>query len=435
MRWKSITYWQESIRGDGMGIGDYKIKSEDFNNRDIMGLPDKPSEAGISAAALKERFDAGAKYVLMPKINGLIEALLSTEGAANIGAVQITGVSGYTVQEILAAFKVLLDAKQSIEQSNIDVDKKFDKTEAQALVKEIGFVENTGVFTVTKYDGSIKTINTALEKVALDVRLEGQQFVLTLVDGTEQSVDLSAFLTQTELKDSETVALSEEAGVLVARLVLASVTKEHLAADATAYLEAKESAAANHAAEAGFQASNALASANSAADSKVTAQECAEEACGCAASAAEAMQEAVQLKEDTVSLAAAEVTKAEAQAQFAAGHAAEAAASADSAAGEADRAKREADRASAIAGGDFLERSVYDPTGQMQDVFHCDIDCGHFEDGEADAVALHIASIYAHSNLNVDGNLDSVSEAAATLAEHESDPNAHGNMVLDGGVI
>ncbi len=32
-----------------MGIGDYKVKSEDFNNKDIMGLPDKPSEAGFSA--------------------------------------------------------------------------------------------------------------------------------------------------------------------------------------------------------------------------------------------------------------------------------------------------------------------------------------------------------------------------------------------------
>ena len=217
-----------------MGIGDYKVKSEDFNNKDIMGLPDKPSEAGFSAEMLKARFDAGAKNVLAPKLNALIDALLSTEGAANVGAVQIAGVAGYTVQEILAALKVLLDTKQSIEQSDIDVNKKFDKTEAQALVKEIGFAANTGIFTVTKYDGSVQTIDTALEKVALDVRLEGQQFVLTLADGTVQRVDLSAFLTQTELKDSGTIALAEEAGVLVARLLLASVSKDHLAADATA---------------------------------------------------------------------------------------------------------------------------------------------------------------------------------------------------------
>ena len=321
-----------------MGIGDYKVKSEDFNNKDIMGLPDRPSEAGFSAEQLKARFDAGAKRVVAPNLNALIDALLSTEGAANIGATQIAGVAGYTVQEILAALKVLLDTKQSIEQSNIDVNQKFDKTEAQALVKEIGFAANTGVFTITKYDGSVQTIDTALEKVALDVRLEGQQFVLTLADGTVQRVDLSAFLTQTELKDSTTIALAEEAGVLVARLLLASVTKDHLAADATAYLEAKESAAAASAAEAGVQAGNALASANSAAASKVLAQECAEDACSCAANAA------------------ASESTAGAKANAAALSAAGAAQSAASAASEADRAKGEADRAAAIVGGDYATR-------------------------------------------------------------------------------
>ena len=44
---------QESIRGEDMGIDDYKVKSEDFNNKDIMGLPDRPSEAGFSAEQLK----------------------------------------------------------------------------------------------------------------------------------------------------------------------------------------------------------------------------------------------------------------------------------------------------------------------------------------------------------------------------------------------
>ena len=38
-----------------MGIGDYKVKSEDFNNKDIMGLPDKPSEAGFSLTTSSSR--------------------------------------------------------------------------------------------------------------------------------------------------------------------------------------------------------------------------------------------------------------------------------------------------------------------------------------------------------------------------------------------
>lgn len=348
-----------------MAITDHKVKAEDFDRKDIMSMPDKPSEAGMNAATIKEQFDAGAKKVISPKVNALIDELTSTEGAGNIGAEQIEGLSGYTVQDILVAMKVLLDTKQSIEQSDLDIDKKFDKTEAQSLVKSIGFTDTTGVFVITKYDGTTTTIDTAMEKVALNVRLDGQQFVLTLVDGTEQRVDLSAFLKQTEIKDSTTIALAEEAGVLVAKLKAAAVKLEHLNGEVTAYLEAKESAAAASASEAGVQAGNALASANAAAASQQSAKSCADDACRCASNAEITEQEVEQLKED----AAAEVTKAAAQAVAAAGSAAEAALSAVNAAKEANRAKTEADRAESIAGGDVMTRAVYDPTGKNQDIF------------------------------------------------------------------
>lgn len=275
-----------------MAISDYKIRSEEFSGKDIVGLPDKPSEAGITAATLKERFDAGNQKDCSSKYNNLIEELVGSGGAGNIGAAQIPGLSGYNVQDILAAVKVLLDTKQSIEQSNIDVNKKFDKTEAQALVKTIVFNEMNGVFTVTKYDGTTQTIDTALEKVTLNVRLDGQQFVLTLVDGTEQRVDLSAFLTQTEIKSSNTISLTEESGVIVARLINGSVEKEHLSAATLVYLEGKESSAAASAAEAAVQAGNALASANAAAASQQPALECAENACRCSSDAGISAQEA-----------------------------------------------------------------------------------------------------------------------------------------------
>ena len=348
-----------------MAITDHKVKDEDFNGKDITKLPDKPSEAGMNATTLKERFDAGAKKVLSPRVNALIDELVSPGGAGNIGAKQIEGLSGYTVQDILAAMKVLLDTKQSIEQSDLDINEKFDKTEAQSLIKSIGFTDTTGVFTITKYDGSVVTIDTAMEKVALDVKLDGQQFVLTLVDGTEQRVDLSAFLKQTEIKDSTTIALAEESGVLVAKLLLAAVKREHLHSEVTEYLEAKESAAAASAGEAGVQAGNALASANAAAASQQSAKSCADDACRCATNAEITEQEVLQLKQD----AAAEVAKAATQAVAAAGSAAEAALSALNAANEATRAKTEADRAESIAGGDVMTGAVYDPTRRNQDVF------------------------------------------------------------------
>ena len=67
-----------------MAITDYKIKNEDFNGKDIMGLPDKPSEAGMNAATLKERFDAAIKYIVMPKFNALLD-YLENSGAESIG--------------------------------------------------------------------------------------------------------------------------------------------------------------------------------------------------------------------------------------------------------------------------------------------------------------------------------------------------------------
>ena len=404
-----------------MALTDYKVRSEDFNNKDIMGLPDKPSEAGINAATLKERFDAGSKKVLGPKFNQLIEALLSTEGAANIGAAQIEGVSGYTVQEILAAMKVILDTKQSIEQSNIDIGKKFDKTEAQSLVKDISFTENTGVFKITKYDGTEISIDTALEKVALDVRLEGQQFVLTLADGTEQRVDLSAFLTQTEIKDSDTISLSEEDGVIVARIKASSVKKEHLAPDVTEYIEEKEQAAASSAEAALTQAGNAKASADAAATSQEEARDCANQACVCASNAEVTEREIEALKSQTEEKANAAKSSADA-----------AATSVSAAAAEADRAKKEADRASDIVGGDFLERSIYDPQGRREDIFDCDIDCGYFVESEAEKVVANNASKVAHRNIIIDGNQTEVHEEQDTLAEHEVNPNAHQNMTIDG---
>lgn len=266
-------------------INDCKVKDENFNGLDIMSLPTRPSASGMSAAQLQERFDAGSKQVIMPKFNQLIEILNSSEGADNIGITPIEGLSGYTVQQILLAIKLLLDDKKSIESADREIGQKFDTAEAQALVKEISFSEGSGVFTITKYDGSVQAIDTAIEKVALDVRLDGQQFVLTLADGTEQRVDLSAFLTQTEVKGSETIALSIENGVIVARLAIGSLQKMHFSQELLDYVEGKEGAAADSAAAAKVSEQNALNSANSAEQSHQNAKTCQEQACLCATQA------------------------------------------------------------------------------------------------------------------------------------------------------
>lgn len=310
-----------------MELTDCKIKNEDYENMDIASLSDRPSADGMSAQTLKERFDASTKHIVQPKINQLIDILTSTEGAGNIGITPIEGVAGYNVQQILTAIKLLLDDKKNAEQSDREIAQKFDAAEAQALVKEVTFSEGSGVFTITKYDGSVQTYDTALEKVALDVRLDGQQFVLTLADGSEQRVDLSAFLTQTEVKNSDTITLSIENGAIVARLATGSIQKMHLSDALIEYIEGKEGLAADSAAAAKVSEQNALNSANAAKASEQAAKTCQEQACLCATQA---------------------------------GLSSNAAAASESNAKASEQAAKEAaDRAVDAAGGDFVTNTAF----------------------------------------------------------------------------
>lgn len=243
-----------------MAITDNKIQSADFTNRDIMGLPNKPSEAGVSATELKERFDAGAKKVVMPKYNALIDFLISTAAASELGVSEIEGVSGVSIQGVLQGLKDLVDTKQSIEQGNADANSKFDKSEAQALIKDITFSEDTGVFTFMRYDGSTITVDTLIEKIPLKVRLDKntQELVLTLSDGTEQRADLSAFMkTDEDFRNTDTILLSYYQGMLGAALVEGSVSKKYLAPEILGVIDEKEKSATESANIARIQATNA----------------------------------------------------------------------------------------------------------------------------------------------------------------------------------
>lgn len=221
-----------------MGFLEMIIEPEDFQNKEVTGLPDRPSEQGITASALKAMFDAPSKQVVAPKFNALINALSDpvNGGAGGITVQPITGLAGNDVQTVLAALKELLDTKETSEQHDADMATKLDITEAESLVKSIDFDDQNGKFTFTKYDGSTTVIDTALEKVTLDVRLDGQHFVLRLIDGTEQRVDLSEFLTEYEVADSDTVSMQLQNHVLSADIKDGSIKQRHLGLDIGEYI-------------------------------------------------------------------------------------------------------------------------------------------------------------------------------------------------------
>lgn len=97
-----------------MAIIDYKINSSDTAGKEIITLPDQPSEAGITAQELKTRFDA-LSNLLIQRLNGVIDNLISLTGAANIGA-SINGFTNTNVSSILAEIQnIVVDLQEQID--------------------------------------------------------------------------------------------------------------------------------------------------------------------------------------------------------------------------------------------------------------------------------------------------------------------------------
>lgn len=110
---------------------------------------------------------------------------------------------------------------------------KVDLTKANELVKEILWDESNGTLTVVKMNGSKAVIDTKLEKLAVNFTYDqqSQQLVITLDDGTEQSVDLSALITEYEFLESDTIAFEIIDGKVKAIVKNGSITEDHLSPD------------------------------------------------------------------------------------------------------------------------------------------------------------------------------------------------------------
>ncbi len=331
----------------------------------VSSLDDKPK---MTAAALKAAFDSNANQ-LKPAFNALIDDLAGAGGAGNIGAGAINGVSGTTVQAMLEALKALIDLRETTANADSKLNTKADKTTVAAMVKSIGFNAQTGVFTITEQGGTVHTIDTVLEKVPMSCKLEGQDFVLTLEDGTEQRTSLAAFLTPNEFTDSDTVKFSVVGSMVTANIKPGSITMAMLENTLYNQLAALKNDAQTAAANAAASAANAAQHKTDAAASQAAAavsMSAAEGQAGLAKSwatgetglrAGENTDNSKYYAEQAAGAAAAAGGQSAAASRSAADAAASvraAAAWAQNAGSEADRAKSEADRAKQIVGGDYV---------------------------------------------------------------------------------
>ena len=166
-------------------------------------------------------------------------------------------------------------AVDSIDNRVISIDTtKASKSEVSSLVSEITYDEDTGTFTITKKNGSSFTIDTKLEKIAINFAYDpvNEQIIITLDDGTKQYIDLSALITQYEFLESSTIAFEvDSAGKVSAKIKNASVTEEMLQPNYLADIKVQVAKAEKSQSAAELSETNANASAAAAKASETSA--------------------------------------------------------------------------------------------------------------------------------------------------------------------
>lgn len=152
---------------------------------------------------------------------------------------------------------------------------KATKVEVASLVANVGYNEATGIFTITKKNGSALTIDTKLEKLAINFKYDAttQKLIITLDDGSKQYIDLSALITQYEFMDTDTVTFAIGSdGKVSAALKQGSVSEKYLEPNYLAKVKVEVAKAQSSADAAALSEANADVSAKAAALSEKNAK-------------------------------------------------------------------------------------------------------------------------------------------------------------------
>ena len=131
---------------------------------------------------------------------------------------------------------------------------KAEQSDLLLAFKNISFNSQTGVFTITKFNDTTITIDTDIEKIAVNFDYDDdptsahyQSLIITLDDGTVKYVDMSALLTQYEFTDTSTIHFSVTNGNVSANIINGSITTDYFAPSVMAAFTAQVNAAEGHA--------------------------------------------------------------------------------------------------------------------------------------------------------------------------------------------
>lgn len=132
---------------------------------------------------------------------------------------------------------------------------KADESDLLVAFKDVSLNSSTGVITFTLFNNTTKTIDTLLEKIAINFDYDDdptsahyQNLIITLEDGTYKYIDMSALITQYEFTNSSTVAFTVgNDGSVTASVVDGSITASKLQPNYLADVTAQANAASGSA--------------------------------------------------------------------------------------------------------------------------------------------------------------------------------------------
>lgn len=137
---------------------------------------------------------------------------------------------------------------------------KVSADQLNNMVTDVSFNDKNGVISITKHNGTVLNIDTAMEKIAVnfEYNAQTQQLILTLENGDKQYIDMSALITQYEFKDTDTIAFSVDSdGKVSASIKSGSITKAMLSSEVMSAITLSENNAAASAQAAAQSATNA----------------------------------------------------------------------------------------------------------------------------------------------------------------------------------
>lgn len=232
------------------------------NVQNITALPNKVTG---QSSTLKQTFDK-AGVDIKTALNALMTELEATASASSLGATSTTTVST-TIQGIISAFDTAIAARYTSTQTDTAISSATNN-----LVTSITFEPTTGVFTITKKDGTTTTIDTAIEKVPASFTLieSGGSYYLriTNLDGTYTQTDVTSLMNIYNFNNSDTIAFTKttvgNVHTMSASIRNNSITMEMLGLSALTSIQGYVHQASDYATNAGTSATNANNSATAA---------------------------------------------------------------------------------------------------------------------------------------------------------------------------